>query len=183
MAQRQTFARILLAALFPIPCFAASSASPPCELRGGGCLKELSPSHLQATFGGTVSTVTASRWEHVYRDGHAVLFTLKSEEVCLASCRPDPGGSCKPPGVASRAELVGVGTFTTATDTAAAPCNFDVEIFDADPCPGDKRDTYSITVRRGLVTGEGDIVHSISGVLGCGNLTIDAPWAHGRDAR
>ena len=154
-----------------------------CEVRGGGCLKALSPSHLLATFGGTVGTGSAPQWEHVYYDGRTILFRLRSEDVHVASCRPDPNGPCKPPGVASRAELVGIGTFTTATDTIAAPANFQVEVFDPDPCNGDERDTYSITVRRGLVAGQGEIVHSISGSLDCGNLTIDAPWARSRQPR
>ena len=104
-----------LAALVPVAGAVETPVmSPECDVRGGGCLKGLSLGNLQATFGGTVSAGVAPQWEHVYRDGRTILFWFKSDDVHLVSCRPDPNGPCKPPGVASRAELGGIGTFTTA---------------------------------------------------------------------
>jgi hypothetical protein len=150
----------------------ATPGSPPCEVSGGGCVnKPVPPTHLQATFGGSTSTHS---WEHIYRDGRTILFRFVSQDARLALCRPDPG-SCRPPGVASRAELVGTGTFTTSTDSVATVANFDVGIFDRGSCDGDARDTYSITVRRGHVLGQGEVVYTLSGDLGCGNLRIDSP--------
>jgi len=134
------------------------------------------PRHVQATFGGTVGPQADGTWEHVYRDGRTVLFRFESRDATVRLCRPDPNGACRPPGMASRAELIGTGTFTTATDSIPADGNFQVLLFDKGSCEGEARDSCSITVRRGFVIGQGEVVHSMGGDLGCGNVRIDPPW-------
>ena len=178
---------ICTAVLFPSPLsaqtFPRGAAAPPCQVSGGGCINVPGqpPRHVQATFGGTVSQ-EGGTWEHVYRDGRTILFSFRSVDARVSVCRPDPNGACRPPGMASRAEMTGTGTFTTATDSMLTDGNFLVELFDKGSCEGEARDSYSITVRRGLVVGQGEVVHTMAGDLACGNLRIDAPWS-GSDGR
>jgi hypothetical protein len=176
---RLAVAATCAALLFPTAHSASSNAiAPPCQVGGGGCLNlpGQPTRHVQATFGGTVTEIAGGTWEHVQRDGRSILFRFDSRDARVSVCRPDPNGACRAPGMASRADLIGTGTFTTATDSVPAEGNFHVDLIDRGSCEGETRDSYSITVRRGLVIGQGEIVHSMAGDLGCGNLKIDAPW-------
>ena len=98
------------------------SASAPCRLRGGGCLRPAGGdgSHLQATFGGTVARQRGpvdpaqSTWDHIYVDGRTFLINFHSTDAQVVHCQPDPHGSCPPPDGTSRAEFEGTGKVVLA---------------------------------------------------------------------
>ena len=155
----------------------------PCHLSGGGCLKPSGPpgSHLQATFGGSLGRPVADPgplapgWEHFYRDGRTLLVRFQSLDAHATQCRPEPKASCPPPVGASRVEFEGTGTVTLG-DGVEAAANFHAWALDVGSCGAEVRDSYSIVIRRGLVIGQGDILHQIAGDLDCGNFNVEAPW-------
>jgi len=57
--------------------------------------------------------------------------------------------------------------------------NFQASILNVGSCGGNDRDIYSITIRRGPLVGQGEVVHELSGTIDCGNLKVDAPWRAG----
>jgi hypothetical protein len=89
---------------------------------------------------------------------HAVLipFAFGLATAALATpALPDPAG---------RLEFEGTGRFTTTAGSAEEPANFAGSVYDGGPCDtGAREDTYSITVRRGSVIGQGEIVYEVPG--------------------
>jgi hypothetical protein len=160
----------------------------PCSLTGGGCLNVAGEvgHHIQATFGGTVTAQRGSVgpaqsiWEHVYRDGHTILVSFHSLDAHVARCHPEPQGSCPPPDGATRFEFEGTGKVVLGADGAQLDANFQASVLDAGSCGGSERDFYSITIRRGLEIGQGEVVHQLSGTIDCGNPKVEAPW-RGKD--
>jgi hypothetical protein len=156
---------------------------------GGGCLKVAggTGSHLQATFGGAATSQQGSAdpapgaWDHVYFNGRTILVSFHSLDAHVVQCRPEPHGSCPPPEGATRAEFEGPGTVVLGDDGVELDANFQASVLDVGSCGGDVRDTYSITIRRGLEIGQGEVVHELSGTIDCGNLKVVGPWrAQGR---
>jgi hypothetical protein len=155
-----------------------------CRVHGGGCLNVAGGvgTHIQATFGGDVARLhgdidpTQSSWEHVYRDNRTILIRFSSLEAHVVRCRPEPHGSCPPPDGATRADFEGTGKVVLGDGGSELDANFQASVIDVGACEGSPRDAYSITIRRGLVVGQGDVVHELSGNLECGNLKVGAPW-------
>jgi hypothetical protein len=156
----------------------------PCRVDGGGCLNVSGGvgHHVHATCGGVVADqrgsvdLTQSTWEHVYRDGHTILVSFHSLDAHVVQCLPEPRGSCPPPDGARRADIEGTGKVVLGNDGIEVDANIQASIVDVGTCGGSEHDFYSITIRRGLAIGQGEVVHELSGTLDCGNLKVDAPW-------
>jgi uncharacterized repeat protein (TIGR01451 family) len=161
-----------------IPC------TPPglCRLTGGGCLNEDggNKGHKQSTFGGNASPAhegggpTGNEWEHVYRDGKTILFNWHSHDAHVILCTVVPPGPCHPPAVNTKADFVGTGLYSIGAGGRDQEGNMVAYIIDhkEGACNKGNRDEYSITIRTGLVIGEGEIVFQTSGEIDCGNLQI-----------
>jgi hypothetical protein len=150
---------------------ALRAGSPPCHVSGGGCINVAGGigSHLQATFGGDVDSPhgvvdsAPGGWQHVYRDSRSILVSFSSLDAHVARCRPDPNSSCPPRDGATRAEFEGTGKAVLGDSGSELDANFEASVVDVGTCEGSPRDAYSITIRRGLIIGKGDVVHELSG--------------------
>lgn len=157
----------------------------PCRLIGGGCLNSTAAdgSRRQSTFGGGLGRgagsfdPAGSAWEHVYRANRTMLARIRSLDARIVRCLPDASSHCSEPPGNSRAEFEGTGRITLLGEDETAG-NFQAIVTDV-RC-GTERDFYSITIRRGSLIGQGEIVLEESGELGCGNLNIAAPWENAR---
>ena len=153
-----------------------------CRITGGGCLNEKGgrAGHKQNTFGGNVSPAhtgggpTGNEWEHVLRDGRTVLFNFHSHDAHITLCDVVPPGPCSPDAINTRAFFEGTGTYSLGAGSRTQDANFSAWIIDhkEGSCNRSNRDEYSITVRKGLVQGSGDVVFTITGEIDCGNLQI-----------
>jgi len=153
-----------------------------CRLTGGGCLNEEGGNrgHKQNTFGGNSSPFhegggpTGNSWEHVYRDGKTILFNWHSWDAHVIQCSVVEPGPCSPQAVNTRADFVGTGKYSLGAGGRSEDGNMVAYIIDhkEGACNRDNRDEYYITVREGLVIGEGAIVFQTGGEIDCGNLQI-----------
>jgi hypothetical protein len=151
-----------------------------CRITGGGCLNEPgnNQGHKDHTFGGNVSPApgspTGNEWEHVVRNGRIILFNFHSHDAHITDCSLVTPGPCSPPAVNTRADFEGTCKYSLGSGTREIDGNFDAYVIDhrEGSCNPDARDEYSITVRTGLVQGEGKEVFHISGRIDCGNLQI-----------
>jgi len=153
-----------------------------CRITGGGCLNEKGPrqSHKDHTFGGNVSPAhdgggpTGNEWEHVVRDGREITFNFHSHDAHITDCSPVPPGPCSPQANNTRADFEGTGTYSLGAGSRTEDANFTAYIIDhkEGACNKNVSDVYSITVRKGLVQGQGDVVFTVTGDIDCGNLQI-----------
>jgi len=163
----------------PIP------ACPPtgiCRLTGGGCLNEDGDNRgkKQSTFGGNSSPFhegggpTGNSWEHVLRDGKTILFNWHSWDAYVTRCSVIEPGPCHPAAENTKAEFQGTGKYSLGAGSREAAGNMVAYIIDhkEGACNRNNRDEYYITVRTGLVIGEGEIVFQTGGEIDCGNLQI-----------
>jgi hypothetical protein len=146
---------------------------------GGGCLNEEGGTNgRQSTFGGRadagpVGAADAHVWQHVDRNGRVILFNFKSEDARLVYCRPVPPRHCPSKVMDVRAEIEGTGRATLQGQGTPVDANFQATIVDVrDNTCGPERDTYSITVRAGLLVGGGEVLFETSGEIDCGNLQV-----------
>jgi uncharacterized repeat protein (TIGR01451 family) len=155
-----------------------------CRITGGGCMNDNpdtgNKGHKQSTFGGNASPEhsgggpTGNEWEHVYRDGRTVLFNWHSHDAHVIACSVVPPGPCSPHAVNTRADFVGTGKYSIGPSGRDQDGNMVAYIIDhkEGSCNKGTRDEYCITVRTGLVIGQGTIVFSACGFIDCGNLQI-----------
>jgi uncharacterized repeat protein (TIGR01451 family) len=153
-----------------------------CRLTGGGCLNEDGDNRgkKQSTFGGNSSPFhegggpTGNSWEHVYRDGREILFNWHSWDAYVTRCSVVEPGPCSPQAENTRADFQGTGKFSLGAGSRTEDGNMVAYIIDhrEGACNRNTRDEYYITVRRGLVIGEGEIVFQTGGEIDCGNLQI-----------
>jgi len=162
------------------PCIAQGL----CRLTGGGCMNDNpdtgNKGHKQSTFGGNASPEhsgggpTGNEWEHVYRDGRTILFNWHSHDAHVIACSVVGVGPCSPHATNTKADFVGTGLYSLGAGSREADGNMVAYIIDhkEGSCNKGTRDEYCITVRTGLVIGEGTIVFSACGFIDCGNLQI-----------
>jgi hypothetical protein len=162
------------------PCQAAGL----CRLTGGGCMNDNpdtgNKGHKQNTFGGNSSPLhdgggpSGNSWEHIHRDGHTILFNWHSWDAHVIACSVVPPGPCSPKAINTRADFVGTGKYSIGSGGREEDGNQVAYIIDHNEgsCNKGTRDEYFITVRKGLVIGEGEIVFSVGGYTDCGNLQI-----------
>ncbi len=151
-----------------------------CRITGGGCLNETGgkQNHKQNSFGGNVSPAhtgggpTGNEWEHVIREGNTIAFNFHSHDAHITSCTVVPPGPCSPPAENTRADFEGTGKYSLGAGSREIDANFTAYIIDHGEGKCGGPDFYAITVREGLVQGEGRVVFSISGESDCGNLQI-----------
>jgi len=151
-----------------------------CRITGGGCLNEKggNSGHKQNTFGGNVSPLhtgggpTGNEWEHVIRQGSTILFNFHSHDAHITACTVVPPGPCHPPAINTRADFEGTGLYSFGPGTRSQPANFSAYIIDHGEGKCGARDYYTITVRSGLLQGQGTVVFSIAGTSDCGNLQV-----------
>jgi len=153
-----------------------------CRLTGGGCLNEDGDNKgkKQSTFGGNSSPAhegggpTGNSWEHVYREGHTILFNWHSWDAHVIQCSVVPPGPCHPAAENTRADFVGTGKYSIGAGGREEDGNMVAYIIDhrEGACNKSNRDEYSIIVRKGLDIEQGDIVFQTSGEIDCGNLQI-----------
>ena len=165
-----------------LPCTHEISCPPVslCRITGGGCLNEAGGTRgkKQNTFGGNVSPAhdaggpTGNEWEHVLRDGRTILFNFHSHDAHIISCTILPPGPCSPPAVNTRADFEGTGQYSMGPGSRTEDANFSAYIIDHGEGHCGGTDYYTITVRKGLVQGAGEVVFTIAGEIDCGNLQI-----------
>jgi hypothetical protein len=134
----------------------------------------------QNTFGGNSSPLhdgggpSGNSWEHVYRDGREILFNWHSWDAHVIGCSVVAPGPCSPKAINTRADFVGTGKYSVGSGGREEDGNQVAYVIDHKEgnCNKDTRDEYSITVRKGLTIGEGDIVFEAHGFIDCGNLQI-----------
>jgi len=153
-----------------------------CRLTGGGCLNEDGDNRgkKQSTFGGNSSPFhegggpTGNSWEHVLRDGKTILFNWHSWDAYVTQCSVVGSGPCHPQAENTRADFQGTGKYSLGAGSREEAGNMVAYIIDhrEGACNRNDRDEYYITVRKGLVIGEGDIVFQTGGEIDCGNLQI-----------
>jgi uncharacterized repeat protein (TIGR01451 family) len=155
-----------------------------CRLTGGGCMNDDPDTgrkgHKQNTFGGNSSPAhdgggpTGNSWEHILRDGREILFNWHSWDAHVIQCSVVPPGPCSPKAINTRADFVGTGKYSIGAGGREEDGNMVAYIIDHKEgnCNKDTRDEYFITVRKGLVIGQGEIVFDRGGFIVCGNLQI-----------
>ena len=153
-----------------------------CRLTGGGCLNEDggTKGHKQSTFGGNASPAhdgggpTGNSWEHVYRDGKAILFNWHSWDAHVIQCSVVPPGPCQPAADNTRADFVGTGKYSLGAGGREEDGNMVAYAIDhaEGACNRGIHDEYGIVVRAGLEIGKGAVVFQTSGEIDCGNLQI-----------
>lgn len=155
-----------------------------CRLTGGGCMNDDpdtgNRSHKQNSFGGNSSPEhdgggpSGNSWEHVLRDGKTILFNWHSWDAHVIACSVVPPGPCSPKAINTRADFVGTGKYSIGSGGREEDGNMVAYIVDhkEGSCNKGTRDEYFITVRKGLVIGQGEIVFDRGGFIDCGNLQI-----------
>ncbi len=153
-----------------------------CRLTGGGCLNEDGDNRgkKQSTFGGNSSPFhegggpTGNSWQHVYRDGRTILFNWHSWDAYVTQCSVVGTGPCSPQAENTRADFQGTGKYSVGAGGREEAGNMVAYIIDhrEGACNRNTRDEYYITVRTGLVIGQGTIVFQTGGEIDCGNLQI-----------
>jgi hypothetical protein len=153
-----------------------------CRITGGGCVNADGDrsGHAQNTFGGNASPLhtgggpTGNEWEHIQRDGKAVLFNWHSHDAHVIACGVAPPGPCSPQAADTRADFVGTGLYSIGAGGGDQEGNMVAYVIDhtEGACNADVGDYYSIVVRSGLVVGDGEVVFTCAGTLDCGNLQV-----------
>jgi hypothetical protein len=110
----------------------------------------------------------------VVRDGREITFNFHSHDAHITDCSIVPPGPCSPQANNTRADFEGTGTYSLGAGSRTEDANFTAYIIDhkEGACNKNVSDVYSITVRKGLVQGQGDVVFTITGDIDCGNLQI-----------
>jgi len=155
-----------------------------CRLTGGGCMNDDPDTgrkgHKQNSFGGNSSPLhdgggpSGNSWEHILRDGREILFNWHSWDAHVIECTVVPPGPCSPKAINTKAVFVGTGKYSIGAGGREEDGNQVAYIIDHKEgnCNKDTRDEYFITVRKGLVIGQGEIVFDRGGFIDCGNLQI-----------
>ena len=155
-----------------------------CRLSGGGCMNDDPDTgkrgHKQNSFGGNSSPLndgggpSGNSWEHILRDGRETLFNWHSWDAHVIGCSVVGVGPCHPSATNTRADFVGTGKYSIGSGGREEAGNMVAYIVDhkEGSCNKGTRDEYFITVRKGLVIGQGDIVFDRGGFIDCGNLQI-----------
>ena len=106
---------------------------------------------------------SGNSWEHILRDGKTILFNWLSWDAHVIACSVVPPGPCSPKAINTRADFVGTGKYSIGAGGRSEDGNMVAYIIDHNEgsCNKGTRDEYFITVRKGLVIGEGEVARVI----------------------